>query len=43
MVDRPFDFERNAYYIEVTLTNSSIVAGSAAGIRVIKLGKTDCE
>ncbi|HKY44222.1 MAG TPA: M12 family metallo-peptidase [Pyrinomonadaceae bacterium] len=41
-VDRPFDFERNAYYIEVTLTNR-LVVGSAAGIRMIKLSKTDCE
>jgi hypothetical protein len=42
VVDRPFDFERNAYYIEVTLTNRSIVPGTAAGIRMIKLLKTDC-
>jgi hypothetical protein len=43
VVDRPFDFERNAYYIEVTLTNKPIVVGSAAGIRMLKLSKTDCE
>jgi len=43
VVDRPFDFERNAYYIEVTLTNRPIVFGSAAGIRMLKLSKTDCE
>lgn len=43
MVDRPFDFERNAYYIEVALTNRPILAGSAAGVRMIKLSKTDCE
>lgn len=43
MADRPFDFERNAYYIEVTLTNRPIAVGSAAGIRMLKLSKTDCE
>lgn len=42
-VDRPLDFERNAYYIDVTLTNRPIVVGSAAGVRIIKLSKTDCE
>lgn len=42
-MDRPFDFERNAYYIEITLTNRPIVVGSAAGIRMIKVSKTDCE
>ena len=42
-VDRPFDFERNAYYIEVTLTNRPIAIGSAAAIRMLKLSKTDCE
>lgn len=42
-VDRAFDFARNAYYIEVTLTKNAIVVGSAAGVRMIKLSKTDCE
>ncbi len=32
-----FDFERKAYYIEATLTNSSLLAGSAAGIQVITI------
>ena len=31
-----FDFERKAYYIEATLTASTIVAGSAAGIQMIQ-------
>lgn len=42
-VDRPFDFERNAYYVEVTLTNRAVAVGSAAGIRMVKISKTDCE
>lgn len=41
-VDRPFDFEHNAYYVEVTLTNNAIAVGSAAGVRMIKISKTDC-
>lgn len=32
-----FDFERKAYYIEATLTSSSIAATSAAGIQIIKI------
>ena len=32
-----FDFERKAYYIEATLTTSSIAANSAAGIQIIKI------
>ncbi len=32
-----FDFLNNAYYIEATLTASTIVAGSAAGIQIIKI------
>ncbi len=32
-----FDFERKAYYIEATLTNSSLLAGSAAGIQTITI------
>ena len=31
-----FDFERKAYYIEATLTASTIAAGSAAGIQMIQ-------
>lgn len=37
----PFDFTRKAYYIEATLTTSSI-AESAAGIEVIQLAATEC-
>jgi hypothetical protein len=33
-----FDFVSKAYYIEATLTASSIAAGSAAGIQIIKIG-----
>jgi hypothetical protein len=32
-----FDFELKAYYIEATLTSSSIAANSAAGIQIIKI------
>jgi hypothetical protein len=32
-----FDFQRKAYYIEATLTASSIAAGSAAGIQMIQI------
>ena len=39
---KPFDFVRNAYYIEATLTTSSIVAESAAGIEIIQLSATTC-
>lgn len=37
-----FDFVRKAYYIEATLTTSSILSGSAAGIQIIQLGKDPC-
>ena len=37
-----FDFTRNAYYIEATLTTSSIVTDSAAGIEIIQLHATTC-
>jgi hypothetical protein len=37
-----FDFTKNAYYIEATLTTSSISAWSAAGIEVIQLQATSC-
>ncbi|HEX8407703.1 MAG TPA: hypothetical protein VF883_02485 [Thermoanaerobaculia bacterium] len=36
------DFVRKAYYIEGTLTSSSIIVGSAAGIQMIQLGKVPC-
>jgi hypothetical protein len=32
-----FDFERKVYYIEATLTNNSILVGSAAGIQAITI------
>jgi hypothetical protein len=39
-----FDFKRKAYYIEATLTASSIVvAGSAAGIQIIKIEIDSCQ
>jgi hypothetical protein len=38
----PFDFVRKAYYIEATLTTSSIIVGSAAGIEAIQLNATPC-
>lgn len=37
---RPFNFVLKAYYIEATLTTSSIFAGSAAGIQMIKVANT---
>jgi hypothetical protein len=37
-----FDFVNKAYYIEVTLTHSSIAAGGAAGVQVIKIVKKVC-
>jgi hypothetical protein len=38
-----FDFLQKAYYIEATLTTSSVPAiGSAAGIQMIKIGFADC-
>src|SRR5215212_9197082 len=39
----PFDFKRKAYYIEATLTTSSIVATSAAGIEIIQLQAILCK
>ena len=39
---RPFDFVKKAYYVEVTLIRSSIVAGSAAGVQVIKVTTDVC-
>ncbi|MEA2463644.1 MAG: hypothetical protein QOJ98_1391 [Acidobacteriota bacterium] len=38
----PFDFVQKAYYIEATLTTSSIVVGSTAGIEAIQLNATPC-
>lgn len=37
-----FDFVKKAYYIEATLTTSSIVVPSAAGIEAIQLNATSC-
>jgi hypothetical protein len=37
-----FDFKRKAYYIEATLTGSSIAIGSAAGIQMIKIETDSC-
>lgn len=37
-----FDFTRNAYYIEATLTTSSVVVDSAAGIEIIQLRAFTC-
>jgi hypothetical protein len=38
----PFDFTQKAYYIEATLTTSSFVVGSVAGIEAIQLNATPC-
>ncbi|HEX3577327.1 MAG TPA: hypothetical protein VHY33_02090 [Thermoanaerobaculia bacterium] len=37
-----FDFINKAYYIEVTLTRSSLATGSAAGVQVIQLVTDPC-
>ncbi len=37
-----FDFKHKAYYIEATLTHSSIVGTSAAGIQMIKINNGIC-
>ena len=38
-----FDFTKKAFYVEATLTTSSLpIAGSAAGIQMIKIGFADC-
>lgn len=39
---QPFDFEKKAYYIEARLTTSAILAGSAAGIQIIKVANIGC-
>jgi hypothetical protein len=36
----PFDFVQKAYSIEATLTTSSVVSGSVAGIEMIQLRAT---
>jgi hypothetical protein len=38
----PFDFTRKAYYIEATLTTSTFVIPSAAGIEVIQIETSIC-
>jgi len=37
-----FDFKGKAYYVQATLTHSSILANSAAGIQMIKIDNTPC-
>lgn len=37
-----FDFKRKAYYVEATLTTSSIIGDSAAGIQIIKIETDVC-
>src|SRR5262245_55140137 len=37
-----FDFKLKAYYIEATLTHSSLFVGSAAGIQIIKIDNNFC-
>ena len=39
---QPFNFATKAYYVEVRLTTSSIVAGSAAGVQIIKVANIGC-
>lgn len=39
---QPFDFQNKAYYVEARLTISGLVAGSAAGVQVIKVANTSC-
>lgn len=39
---RRFDFVNKAYYIEVTLTHSALLRGSAAGVQIIKIGNSIC-
>jgi hypothetical protein len=38
----PFDFVQKAYYIEATLTTSSFILESVAGIEAIQLNATPC-
>jgi hypothetical protein len=37
-----FDFRRNAYYIEATLTGSSVIAVGAAGFQMIRIEFVGC-
>ena len=39
---QPFDFATKAYYVEVRLTAGAIVAGSAAGVQIIKVANISC-
>jgi hypothetical protein len=39
---QPFDFATKAYYVEVRLSAGAIVAGSAAGIQIIKVANIGC-
>jgi len=39
---QPFDFAKKAYYVEVRLTTNAIVAGSAAGVQIIKVANISC-
>jgi hypothetical protein len=39
---QPFDFATKAYYVEVRLTTNAIVAGSAAGVQIIKVANISC-
>lgn len=39
---QPFDFLNKAYYVEARLTIGGLVAGSAAGVQVIKVANISC-
>lgn len=39
---QPFDFGTKAYYVEARLTIGAIVAGSAAGVQIIKVANVGC-
>ena len=39
---QPFDFQNKAYYVETRLTIGGLVAGSAAGVQVIKVANISC-
>ena len=41
--DEAFDFTRKAYYIDATLTTSSLVVESVAGIEIIQVRATTCD
>jgi len=38
----PFDYVRKGYYVNVKLTHSAIIVGSAAGIQMIKVKRIPC-